>query len=107
MNEPFEVIIPIPAAGHKIVAQEVIEPIGIELTGKHVAEKRTRADVLQEICRARGQAAVHRSKNLMHFGGWNDNDAASQLFMLDPADALEDMAERAMPQVVQQRRRQA
>ena len=44
---------------------------------------------------------------LVHFARRVEDDALRELFVIDPADALEDVAERPVAQVVQQRAQQA
>ena len=85
----------------------IMEPIRVELTRQDIAEKWARANALEQIHDHLGQASVAIRKDLMDFAGGILDDPACQLFMLDSSHSLKHMAERPVPQIMQQRSSQA
>ena len=102
VKKPTQVEGAVMASGHEIVAEEIIESIGVELAGEHVREKSPIGFAGQKARDHFGERAVVFGQDSMHVALRVLDDPGGLGFVVDIADALEDMAQGAVTEIVQE-----
>src|SRR5262245_50127424 len=106
MHQPAQVICTIAGAGHQIVAQEIVEPIRIELAGDHVAQECAAGLTYEKIRYLLRQRLVMSGEDAMNLAAGIEDHALGEHLMMDSTYALEHVTERPVAEVVQERGRQ-
>src|SRR5258706_9833760 len=83
-----------------------MDQMGIKLACENMPKQQERVMPVQEFADTSWERSIVFGENLMNLAGRIGDDPPRQLFMLDPADALKDMAEGPVAQIMKQRRRQ-
>jgi hypothetical protein len=91
----------------RLSRSKVVETVSIELAGDHVAVERALRLALKELDHLVRHVLVELDEDSMNLAVRVHDDALREPLVVDATDALEDMAERTVTEVVQQGRDEA